>query len=71
MQCTDNLRIIIIFFVKFLDMILENLKDVLVAAQFDRARLMVGNNNINFIAPAVILPRGEIPRRHPSRSRVY
>ena len=50
MQCTDNLRIII-FFVKFLDMILENLKDVLVAAQFDRARLMVGtgNNNINFI----------------------
>lgn len=24
-------------------MILENLKDVLVAAQFDRARLMVGN----------------------------
>lgn len=32
-----------IFCVKFLDMILENLKDVLVAAQFDRARLMVGN----------------------------
>ena len=43
MQCTDNLGIII-FFVKFLDMILENLKDVLVAAQFDRARLMVGDN---------------------------
>ena len=26
---------------KFLDMILENLKEVLMAAQFDRARLMV------------------------------
>ena len=28
-------------FIQFLDMILENLKEVLIAAQFDRARLMV------------------------------
>ena len=31
-----------------------------------------GKNNLSkFIAPAGISPRGEIPRRHPSSSRVY
>ena len=42
-----------VFCPKFLDMILENLKEVLMAAQFDRARLMVILQQIKYIHEVV------------------